>query len=66
VLRREYTGFFGICVAFVLLELAEHWIVERSIAIEPRWIALGTVGSLVYVVLRTLKKRTRVLQVAGR
>ncbi|NLY00171.1 MAG: DUF1295 domain-containing protein [Rhodopirellula sp.] len=66
VLRREYTGFFGICVAFVLLEFAEHWIVERSIAIETHWIVLGALGSLVYVVLRTLRKRTRVLQITGR
>lgn len=66
VLRREYTAFFGILMAFSTLEILAHLIVERRITIEPQWKVLIPFAVVVYVVLRTLKRRTTVLADAGR
>lgn len=61
VLRQEYTGLFGITTAFFLLELAEHAVVEGRFEIEPLWGAVGGAGFVIYIFLRTLKKRTALL-----
>lgn len=66
VLRREYTALFGILMAFGALEMLEHLLVERRFEIEPHWKVLIPVAVAVYLLLRTLKRRTSVLAEAGR
>ena len=65
VLRREYTGFFGITVAFCALEFAGDSIVEGHWQFDRPWIVLLVFGATVYVVLRSLKKHSRLLHVNG-
>lgn len=66
VLKREYPGFFGVIAAYAILEFAGDYIAEGRIVFDPVWVSIFTFGLLVYVILRTLKKRTRLLHVEGR
>ena len=66
VLRKEYSGFFGVIALFTVLELIEDWIVEKKLVWDPIWTVLFILGFVVFVVLRTLKKKTRLLNVEGR
>ena len=66
VLKREYSGLFGVVVIFGLLELRQHWMAEGRIALDPVWQAIVVVGLVAYVGLRTLKRNTTLLRVEGR
>jgi len=66
VLRREYPGLFGIIACFYLLKAYERLVVEHQRAVEPLWTGIFIVGLVVFLVLRTLKRRTTLLTVAGR
>jgi len=71
VLKRESYGFYLIVFVFTLLALARHVLVEgRSPETWPRenpaWLAFFLFGTVVFLLLRTLKKRTRLLRVTGR
>lgn len=66
VLRREYTGLFGIAIGFPLLDLAQHLLRDHEARVEPYWIGLAACGSLTYITLMTMKKRTTLLHVEGR
>ena len=70
VLKREYNGFFATFLSFALLD-AVHVARVLSISEDSPWLSehwkYGLGGALlVFVVLRTLKKHTRVLDVGGR
>lgn len=66
VLKREYTALAQICLGFFLIEIAEHLIIEHRFSVEPIWIAIGSIGVAQYIVLRSLKRHTSFLDVAGR
>lgn len=71
VLRREFTTFYLIVVAVTVIEVAgdvlglgqpfSTWLRE-----DFPWVAFFLVGTVVYLGLRTLKKHSRLLDVAGR
>ncbi len=65
VLTREYSGFFGIIAVFFTLEAAMYFVVEHE-PVPMHWNAIFLLGLLVYFTLRTLKKKTTLLQVDGR
>jgi protein-S-isoprenylcysteine O-methyltransferase Ste14 len=66
VLRREYTGFFLVTNVFFLLEVASDSIAEGRLRIDWLWVILALFGATVYLTLRSLKKRTRLLREDGR
>jgi protein-S-isoprenylcysteine O-methyltransferase Ste14 len=66
VLRREYSAVFGIVAVFCGLEILEHLAVEHRFYFEAHWRIIAPAGLAVYLLLRTLKRRTRVLAVLGR
>lgn len=66
VLRREYNGFFAVILVLFLLELIGDWVVDRKLEIDTYWIVLLSIGFIVWIALRTLKKRTTWLNVDGR
>lgn len=66
VLKREYSGFFGIIAAFLLFHYAREIVAEGDMGVDPGWLALLLGGGAIYVVLRTLKRHTRLLNVEGR
>jgi protein-S-isoprenylcysteine O-methyltransferase Ste14 len=67
VLKREYSGFFAIIASFtclhILTELFRH---TRNPEIGTGWVVLFVVGLITYLTLRTLKKKTSLLDVPGR
>jgi protein-S-isoprenylcysteine O-methyltransferase Ste14 len=66
VLQREYSGLLLIVLLHSGLEVAEHLWLEGRPKFGPDWSILFIFGVAVYLVLRTLKKRTAILNVAGR
>ncbi|XZE34854.1 methyltransferase family protein [Pirellulaceae bacterium SH501] len=66
VLKREYTALGQICVGFFFVEIIEHIVIEHRVVVEPVWIFIATLGAVQYLVLRTLKRRTTLLEVTGR
>lgn len=66
VLKNEYKSFFAIVSAFFLLEIIGDAFVEEALVLDGIWVGL-LIGSLVfYVIVRYLKKKTRLLDTDGR
>jgi protein-S-isoprenylcysteine O-methyltransferase Ste14 len=66
VLKREYSGLFGMIASFTVLKLVGDFFAVGRLSWSPFWIALFGVGTLIYVTLRTLRKTTSFLDVPGR
>ena len=66
VLKREYSGLFAIIVSFTFLEIIGDIFAEGVFELDPLWVTLFLVGMTAYLALRTLKKKTGFLNVAGR
>ena len=66
VLRKEYSGLFGIVASFFALEMIGDYVVNGRIVLDPYWLVLFAGGAVIYLILRTLKKKTRWLQETGR
>jgi len=66
VLKREYSGLLTIAALFALFDIAVSYLVEGRPILHGvgRWVFIG--GFAAYLVLRTLKKTTRLLHVEGR
>ncbi|MFH2064945.1 MAG: isoprenylcysteine carboxylmethyltransferase family protein [Pseudomonadota bacterium] len=66
ILKREYPGFFGLITSFTIMEIIGDYIIFRKIIIDSLWAYFFLFGFLVYITLRTLKKKTKLLHVQGR
>jgi protein-S-isoprenylcysteine O-methyltransferase Ste14 len=67
VLKREYSGFFAIIASFTCLHIiTELFLHTRNPQIGIGWAVLFVVGLITYLTLRTLKKKTTLLDVPGR
>lgn len=66
VLRREYSTFFSMITSFTLLDLIDDVFAEGQLEFEMSWIIIFTIGLVIYILLRYMKKRTVFLETAGR
>ncbi len=66
VLRKEYSSFFAIIATFTFLEVMGEVFLTGGFGIDKLWVVIFSFGLVVYLVLRTMKKRTTLLNVAGR
>lgn len=66
VLRREYNNVFSVLLAMFLLDAASESAAQGRFALGPWWVVALTVGFVAWLVLRTLKRHTELLRVAGR
>jgi protein-S-isoprenylcysteine O-methyltransferase Ste14 len=66
VIGREYSSFFAIIATFTFLELAGEWAAESKLELDVSWIVFFLSGLIIYIVLRILKKKTRILHVVER
>ncbi|HSR65035.1 MAG TPA: isoprenylcysteine carboxylmethyltransferase family protein [Xanthomonadaceae bacterium] len=66
VLRREYNNVFSVLLAMFLLDAASESAARGHFALGPAWSCALAAGFLAWLVLRTLKRHTEVLRVAGR
>jgi protein-S-isoprenylcysteine O-methyltransferase Ste14 len=65
VLRGEYTGLAVLILGHSAMEFAEHELLQ-SYAWQTYWTVLAAGGMASYFILRTLKRRTTLLDVPGR
>lgn len=61
-LRSEFYSVVGVVVAFYILDLVEHYFVEGVIRADTEWNILLGVALVSFVVLRFLRKNTRILE----
>ena len=61
VLRREYSALYGIVVMFFALDLLADWVVQKELRLECPYLIMVLAGSAIYLMLRALMKRTRLL-----
>lgn len=70
VLKREYNGFFAIFISFALLDILKNFIhfgfTTYGDLLSPFWMVALVFAFTVFIVLRSLKKYTKVLDVKGR
>ena len=66
VLRREYSGLLAITVTFAVVEFIRHAASAGRMGIGVFWTVALAGAAVAYLVLRFLKKRTRVLVVENR
>ncbi|HVH12341.1 MAG TPA: isoprenylcysteine carboxylmethyltransferase family protein, partial [Longimicrobium sp.] len=66
VLRREYSGFAALLLVFGMEVIIRHRAVTGRWDVGAGWLALEGGAVVSYLVLRTLKRHTRLLHVAGR
>jgi protein-S-isoprenylcysteine O-methyltransferase Ste14 len=66
VLRREYSGLFALVILYTA-EVLEWWrFATGHWYADPVWLSAAAASAVLYVTLRTLKRRTRLLNVEGR
>ena len=61
VLRREYNSFINIFIIFVLLDLFRNYFLSERVYLTPVWIYIGIPAGLIWVAIRLIFKRTRLL-----
>jgi len=66
VLKREYNGFFMIIVVLFILEVAGDLMSQQKFEVDLHWALILSAGFIIWIVLRTLKKKTALLNVEGR
>jgi protein-S-isoprenylcysteine O-methyltransferase Ste14 len=66
VLKREYNGLFATVISFVIINILSHYITEKQFKVDELWQVLFVMGALTFIILRTLKKNTKVLDITGR
>jgi len=67
VFRREHSTFIAIIAIFTFLEISGNIVVEHKLDLDAFvWLIIFAISLVVYFVLRTLKKKTKILNVEGR
>ena len=66
VLKREYSGLFGMALGFGFADWVDDYVTYGSRHPDAASVAVMVAGAVIYLALRTLKKRSHVLEVAGR
>ena len=66
VLKREYNGLFAIGISFAYLNVLKNYIKNQELKITDFWLYTLIITFLLFIILRTLKKKTKILHVDGR
>ncbi len=66
VLKREYSGFFALISSMMFLELVGDYLEKGVIVLDVVWVSIFSFALAAYLILRTLKKKTKLLHVEGR
>jgi len=65
-MRREYSGLFALMAVFSAEVFEWGRFSTGRWQADPVWVLAAAASAVLYVTLRTLKRRTRVLHVEGR
>ncbi len=66
VMRREYNGSFAVVLTLFVLEILGDLVSQGKFEVDVLWIWILTISLTLWIVLRTIKHRTRWLFVEGR
>jgi protein-S-isoprenylcysteine O-methyltransferase Ste14 len=66
VLKREYNSFVNIFVIFLLLDFFRNRFLTEKIFFTPMWICLTAGAVVLWLIIRTVHKSTKWLEVEGR
>ena len=66
VLKREYSGFFGLFFTFGLFDLSKNYMLNCQWNLNDFWAYSVCMTGSITIILRTLKKKTKILHVNGR
>lgn len=66
ILKREYSGFFALFFTFSLFDLIENYVRYTKWELDTFWLYALITSGLITLVLKTLKKKTTLLNVKGR
>lgn len=66
VLKREYNSFINIFVIFTLMDFFRNYFLSETIYLSDMWLYLIAGAFVIWIVIRTIHKRTRWLEVEGR
>ena len=66
VLKREYNSLVNIFVIFTVLDLFRNYFLSERIYLTPMWIYISVPAGIIWLVIRTIHKRTGWLEVQGR
>jgi uncharacterized membrane protein len=66
VLKREYNSFVNIFVIFTILDLCRNYFLSERIYLTRLWLWLFVASGVIWLVVRTIEKRTHWLDVEGR
>ncbi len=66
VLKREYNGLFAVGISFAYLNVLKNYLTDKKFMITDFWLYTLIITFIIFIVLRTLKKTTRILHVKGR
>jgi protein-S-isoprenylcysteine O-methyltransferase Ste14 len=66
VLKREYNSFVNIFLIFTLLDLFRNYFLSGRIYFTTMWIYLSVSAFIIWIVVRTIHKQTKLLEVEGR
>lgn len=66
VLKREYNGFFAIFISFAFIDFLQNYLHYKTFELSAHWLYMLLGSFIIFIVLRSLKKYTKVLEVAGR
>jgi len=66
ILRKEYSGFFAMIISFVWINFIKYYFIKGAVKIDIWWIIAGVIGCTAYIILRSLKKYTLLLNVNDR
>ncbi len=66
VLRREFSTFFSIVVTFFFLESVSNFLIYKRFTLHNSWIIFFAISLAIYLTFFILKKKTKLLNVAGR
>jgi hypothetical protein len=66
ILRREYSSLFALVLCFTILDFIGNYLVVQRFYVVQIWIDLFWITLVAYLILRTLKRHTKILDVEGR
>jgi protein-S-isoprenylcysteine O-methyltransferase Ste14 len=66
ILKREYNGLFAVGISFAYLNVFKNYLDTKSFAISDFWLYTFASTFAIFIILRSLKKYTKVLDVGGR
>ena len=66
VLKREYNSFVNIFVIFIILDVFRNYFLSERIYLTKMWIWIFVAGGVIWLVVRTIHKQTKWLEVEGR